>query len=39
VQYFGIDALPQLSEDRILESQIKIVYQKAIAGDLQTYFD
>jgi ADP-ribose pyrophosphatase YjhB (NUDIX family) len=39
VQYFGIDALPQLSEDRILESQIRLVYHKAVANDLQTYFD
>lgn len=39
VQYFAIDNLPELSEDRILKSQIELVYQKAIRADFITYFD
>lgn len=31
--------LPQLSEDRILKSQIDLVYNKAVNGDLTAYFD
>jgi ADP-ribose pyrophosphatase YjhB (NUDIX family) len=38
-QFFDIDNLPELSEDRILESQIQLVYDKAISGDFITYFD
>ena len=38
-QYFGIDALPELSEDRILKSQIDLVYQKVITNDFEAYFD
>lgn len=36
---FDIDNLPELSEDRILESQIQLVYKKAANGDLSAYFD
>lgn len=39
VGYFSIDALPPLSEMRILKSQVELVYAKAIAGDDKTYFD
>lgn len=39
VQYFSINSLPELSEDRILKSQIELVYQKVLASDFQTYFD
>jgi ADP-ribose pyrophosphatase YjhB (NUDIX family) len=39
VQYFDIDKLPPLSENRILKSQIDLLYQKVMAGDFQTYFD
>jgi len=39
VQYFSIDSLPKLSEDRILKSQIELVYQKVLSGDFQPYFD
>ena len=39
VQYFDIDNLPPLSEDRILESQIKLVYEKIIRGDCNTFLD
>jgi hypothetical protein len=39
VQYFSINDLPELSEDRILKSQIEMLYQKVSAGDLTTTFD
>ena len=39
VQYFGVENLPPLSEDRILKSQVELVYNKALSGDLKTYFD
>lgn len=39
VQYFAIDALPPLSEDRILKSQIELVYQKVLSSDFQAHFD
>ena len=39
VHYFAIDALPELSEDRILESQVKLVYEKIMHGDATTYVD
>jgi ADP-ribose pyrophosphatase YjhB (NUDIX family) len=39
VQYFDADNLPELSEDRILKSQIDLLYRKVIASDFQTYFD
>lgn len=39
VQYFDIATLPALSEDRILKSQIELVYQKAINKDFITYCD
>jgi ADP-ribose pyrophosphatase YjhB (NUDIX family) len=39
VQYFSIDALPQLSEDRILESQLQLLHQKIITGDTDVYVD
>jgi ADP-ribose pyrophosphatase YjhB (NUDIX family) len=39
VQYFSIDELPELSEDRILKSQIEMLYQKIQAADFETYFD
>ena len=39
IQYFAIDALPELSEDRILESQIKLVYEKIMHDDATTYVD
>lgn len=38
-RFFSIDELPELSEDRILKSQIELVYNKAISGDFLTYFD
>lgn len=39
VQYFAIDKLPPLSEDRILKSQVELLYHKALAADWQAYFD
>ncbi len=39
VQYFHIDQLPELSEDRILKSQIELLYNKVMTADWQTYVD
>lgn len=39
IQYFAIENLPQLSEDRILKSQIELLYQKVITGDKDVYVD
>ncbi len=38
-RYFNIKNLPMLSEDRILESQIKQLYKKVINEDNEVYFD
>ena len=39
VQYFDINNLPELSEDRILKSQVELLYHKVISTDLETYID
>jgi len=39
VQYFDVENLPELSEDRILKSQIKLAYKKVISSDFTAYFD
>ena len=39
VQYFPIDNLPELSEDRILKTQIEMLYRKVLAGDATTHFE
>lgn len=39
VQFFAITNLPELSEDRILKSQIELLYRKVISSDLETYVD
>ncbi|MEP7111088.1 MAG: NUDIX hydrolase N-terminal domain-containing protein [Ferruginibacter sp.] len=39
VQYFDIDKLPELSEERILKSQLEFVYQKALIPGTETWFD
>ncbi|MEI6945858.1 NUDIX hydrolase [Paraflavisolibacter sp. H34] len=39
VDWFEIDQLPELSEDRILKSQIELGYKKVKSADLETYFD
>ena len=38
-QYFDITDLPPLSENRILKSQIELVFQKVQTADFETYFD
>lgn len=37
--YFDINKLPELSEDRILRSQVQLAYKKAVEGDFTAYFD
>ena len=37
--WFPPDDLPPLSEDRILKSQIELLYQKVKTGDRTAYFD
>jgi len=39
VQYFSIKDLPPLSEDRILESQVEILYDKVISDNKDVYAD
>lgn len=39
VQYFSIDALPELSEDRILKSQLELLYEKSRRADSAVYVD
>ncbi|MEO8765497.1 MAG: hypothetical protein ABI416_14460 [Ginsengibacter sp.] len=39
VKYFDIKHHPQFSEDRILKSQVGLLYKKAIDPDCKTYFD
>jgi ADP-ribose pyrophosphatase YjhB (NUDIX family) len=39
VQHFAIDNLPELSEDRILKSQIELVYEKVMTLNYQAYTD
>ena len=39
VQYFDIDQLPELSEDRILKSQIELLYQNILSGNIAVYVD
>ncbi len=38
-RYFDINDLPPLSENRILKSQIELVFQKVQKADFETYFD
>ncbi|RUA16960.1 MAG: ADP-ribose pyrophosphatase [Flavobacteriia bacterium] len=37
--FFSLDNLPELSEERILESQIQDLFQMATSSDPKTYFD
>ena len=37
--FFNVDNLPELSTDRILESQIKLLYEKVMNNDFEAYFD
>jgi ADP-ribose pyrophosphatase YjhB (NUDIX family) len=39
VDYFDIDHLPELSEERILESQIRLLYRKIMDWDTEAYVD
>ena len=39
VAWHDADNLPELSEDRILKSQIDLVYKKAVSNDYVAYFD
>jgi ADP-ribose pyrophosphatase YjhB (NUDIX family) len=39
VQYFAIDNLPELSENRILKSQVELLYKKILDEDFETYVD
>lgn len=39
VAFFPVDQLPELSTDRILSSQIELLYKKAVNGDVAAYFD
>lgn len=39
VAFFDLENLPPLSEVRILESQIRLAFEKWTTGDLLTYFD
>lgn len=39
VQYFSIDALPELSEFRILKSQVELLYRIASSPGNEVYFD
>ncbi len=39
VQYFSINELPEFSQDRILKSQVEMLYKKVLASDFETYFD
>jgi ADP-ribose pyrophosphatase YjhB (NUDIX family) len=39
VGYFDINNLPELSTDRILQSQIELLYKKVVSSDTETYFD
>ncbi|HUC80886.1 MAG TPA: NUDIX hydrolase [Flavisolibacter sp.] len=39
VQFFSLDNLPPLSENRILKSQIELAYQLAQDDNSKTYFD
>lgn len=39
VQFFAINQLPELSEDRILKSQVELLYHKAVMNDTTVYVD
>jgi ADP-ribose pyrophosphatase YjhB (NUDIX family) len=39
VQYFDVDNLPELSEDRILKSQIQLLAKKVFENDCEVYVD
>lgn len=39
VKYFSVENLPELSEDRILKSQLMLAYNKIIENDKEAYFE
>ena len=39
VQFFDIHNIPPLSEERILKTQIELLYRKIASSDTETYFD
>ena len=39
VQYFDVGELPALSENRILKSQVEMLYAKVMSANFETYFD
>jgi ADP-ribose pyrophosphatase YjhB (NUDIX family) len=39
VRYFNIDHLPELSKDRIVKSQIELLYKKVVSSDFEAYVD
>ena len=39
VQYFDIEHLPELSEDRILKKQLELLFNKVVSGDMEVYVD
>jgi len=39
VQFFDVDNLPELSEDRILNSQIQLLYNKVLSADFEPLVD
>ena len=39
VQYFGIEELPELSEDRILKTQVELLFKKVLSSDAETYIE
>lgn len=39
VRYFTMDDLPELSEDRILKTQIEFAYRKVLFSEFDAYFD
>lgn len=39
VQFFKLENLPPLSEDRIVKQQIELLHHKILSGDMETYVD
>lgn len=39
IRYFNLENLPELSEDRILKSQVELLFNKVITGDKEVYVD
>jgi len=39
VQFFSVSELPELSEDRILSSQIQLLHKKILSNDSEVYYD